>query len=147
LTPKTPDPSIDKKLLNLANDPTLIKQLTKSFAPQISGLETIKQAILYHLVGGTQKEENGVTTRGALHVLLIGDPGTGKTRVMQYAAKLGDNVLVSGTGVNSDGFSAMVTINPSGQPVIKEGALVKADQKYLHIDKLDKMSSDLYSVL
>jgi replicative DNA helicase Mcm len=147
LNPNTPDDSIDKKLLNLANDPALIKRLTQSFAPLISGHETIKQAILYHLVGGTQKIENGITNRGALHMLVIGDPGTGKTRLMQYAEKMGDSVLVSGTGVNSDGFSAMVTIDPSGQPVIKEGALVKADQKYLHIDKLDKMSSDLYSVL
>jgi replicative DNA helicase Mcm len=147
LTPNTPDNSIDKKLLNLANDPNLIKRLTQSLAPQISGLETIKQAILYHLVGGTQKEENGITSRGALHVLIIGDPGTGKTQLMQSAEKLGDSVLVSGTGVNSDGFSAMVTIDQNGRPVIIEGALVKADQKYLHIDKLDKMSPDLYSVL
>ena len=147
MNPHTPDPSIDKKLLNLANDPYLINRLTQSFAPHISGLDTIKQAILYHLVGGTQKEENGITTRGALHVLVIGDPGTGKTRLMKYAAKLGDSILVTGTGVNSDGFSAMVTVDPSGQPVIKEGALGKADQKYLHIDKLDKMSPDLYPVL
>ena len=147
MTPNTPDSRIDKKLLNLANDPNLIKRLTQSFSPQISGLETIKQAMLYHLVGGSQKDENGETSRGALHVLIIGDPGTGKTRLLQYAAKLGDRVLVSGTGINSDGLSAMVTIDQSGQPGVKEGALVKADQKYLHIDKLDKLSPDLYSVL
>jgi replicative DNA helicase Mcm len=147
LTPNTPDRSIEKSVIKLSKDPDLINRLTMSYAPHLSGLEIIKQAILYHLVGGTQKEENGVITRGSLHVLIIGDPGTGKTQLMQYADHLSDSITVSGTGVNVDGFTAMIVVDQDGVPTIKEGALVKADQKYLHIDKLDKMSTDLYPVL
>jgi replicative DNA helicase Mcm len=147
LKPDTPDPSINQRVAELSKDPDLIQILTQSFAPSIHGLEKIKLAILYHLVGGVPKERNGLTSRGALHVLLIGDPGTGKTQLLQFAQSLFDAVSVTGTGVNREGFAATVTIDQTGAPTILEGALVKADNNHLHIDKLDKLNSQLVSVL
>jgi replicative DNA helicase Mcm len=145
--PNTPDQRINQRVAELSKDPDLIQILTQSFAPGIHGSEKIKLAILYHLVGGVPKERNGLTSRGALHVLLIGDPGTGKTQILQFAQTLCDAVLVTGTGVNSDGFAATVTIDQTGSPTILEGALAKADNKHLHIDKLDKLNSELIPVL
>ena len=55
-------------------------------------------------------------------------------------------VSVTSTGVNVDGLTALVTVQ-NGAPAVLEGALVKADQRHLHIDKLNKMSHDSRSVL
>jgi replicative DNA helicase Mcm len=41
----------------------------------------------------------------------------------------------------------MVSLDQQGVPSIIEGALVKADQKHLHIDKLDKMTPELRVIL
>ena len=147
MNPHTPDPSINQRVTELSKDPDLIRKLTKSIAPSLYGMDNIKLAILYHLVSGVTKKRNGLNSRGAIHVLLIGDPGTGKTQLLNYAQSLSDVVSVTGTGVNSDGFAAMVTFDLAGSPRIIEGALVKADQKHLHIDKMDKMDSKLLTVL
>ena len=142
----TPDPCILQRVVKLSKDPDLIEKLTEAFAPGIIGHKTIKQALLLHLVGGSPKQRTGLRSRGTIHVLLIGDPGTGKTHLLRSAEALCDVVPVTGTGINVDGLTAMVTVQ-NGAPTVLEGALVKADQKHLHIDKLDKMTSTLRSVL
>ena len=147
MKPNPPDDSINQRVIALSKDPDLIKKITESYAPSLYGLTDIKLAILYHLVGGVAKERSGLTSRGAIHILLIGDPGTGKTQLLQYAETLSEAVSVTGTGVNIDGLSAMITLDQKGTPTIIEGVLVKADQKYLHIDKLDKMTHELQTIL
>ena len=70
----TPDPSIPRRVVELSKDPDLLEKLTEAFAPGIIGHDEIKQALLLHLVGGVSKDRDGYTSRGAIHVLLIGDP-------------------------------------------------------------------------
>jgi DNA helicase MCM9 len=38
--------------------------------------------ILLSLIGGVTKTKNGITNRGDSHLLLIGEPGTGKTTLL-----------------------------------------------------------------
>ncbi len=75
MNPNTPDPSILQRIVELSKHPDLLEKLTQSIAPGIIGHDEIKQALLLHLVGGVPKDR---LSRGAIHVLLIGDPGTGK---------------------------------------------------------------------
>ena len=70
----------EKKIKELAQDPRLMDKLVQGFAPGIFGHDKIKEAMLMSFVGGVQKmRDDGVKTRGDIHVLLIGDPGSGKT--------------------------------------------------------------------
>lgn len=46
--------------------------------PQICGLFTVKLAMLLMLIGGVQRvDESGMRIRAEVHMLLVGDPGTG----------------------------------------------------------------------
>lgn len=46
--------------------------------PQIRGLAAVKLATLLMLIGGLErKDEGGMHIRGEIHMLLVGDPGTG----------------------------------------------------------------------
>ncbi len=143
----TPDDSLNQRVIDLSRDPDLIKKLTESIATNLYGLTNIKLAILYHLAGGVSKERNGQSTRGAIHVLLIGDPGTGKTTLLQHAAYFSETTSLTGTGVNKNGLYGMITLDQKGDPKLIEGALAKADKKHLHIDKLDKMPIEVREIL
>lgn len=66
----------EKAIMRLKKDPHIFEKLIKSVAPSIQGHEKIKEALVLQLLGGVRKTRNdGTTTRGDLHLLLIGDPG------------------------------------------------------------------------
>lgn len=69
----------EKFIKELAAHDQVINKLVKSSAPGIYGHDIVKEAILLQFVGGVQKKRtDGVKSRGDLHILLIGDPGSGK---------------------------------------------------------------------
>jgi DNA replicative helicase MCM subunit Mcm2 (Cdc46/Mcm family) len=69
-------PEEEKQILEMANDPWIHRKLLSSLAPSIYGYGDIKEAILYLLFGAVPKTlPDGVTIRGDVNVLLIGDPG------------------------------------------------------------------------
>lgn len=56
------------------------KIIAKSLAPGIMGNDHLKMAACMSLFGGVKKEyENQASLRGDIHVLFVGDPGTGKS--------------------------------------------------------------------
>lgn len=55
-------------------------------APSIFGLNDVKKGILLQLFGGVHKkfEKSGSPRfRGDINILLVGDPGTGKSQLLQ----------------------------------------------------------------
>ena len=68
-----------KQIIELSNEPDIYEQMVASMAPSIYGYEKQKQAIILQLFSGVRKNlPDGSRIRGDLHILLIGDPGTGK---------------------------------------------------------------------
>merc|ERR1719334_2411050 len=72
-------------------------------APSIYGHEYIKQALLYALVGGQEKiHENKHRSRGDINILILGDPGVGKSQFLKYAEKLAPrSVYSTGKGASA----------------------------------------------
>jgi len=69
-----------KMILSLKEDKDLEKKIVQSIAPSIYGEEEIKMAIAALLFGGIPKIlPDGTKIRGTINVLLVGDPGTGKS--------------------------------------------------------------------
>ncbi len=65
-----------KQILELGADPQLYQRLSRSIAPSIYGFEKIKEAVLLQMFGGVKKiKSDKGSTRGDIHVLLVGDPG------------------------------------------------------------------------
>lgn len=52
--------------------------LLQSVCPQLQGLCMVKLALMLMLIGGEQQVSNSGQSRAELHMLLVGDPGTGK---------------------------------------------------------------------
>jgi replicative DNA helicase Mcm len=115
-----------------------------SLAPSIYGYADIKEALLYLLFAGTRKYlPDGVTIRGDVNVLLVGDPGTAKSVLLQYVSRTAPRGLyTSGRGSTAAGLTAAVLRDKTGGMVLEAGALVLADKGVAAIDEIDKMRPD-----
>lgn len=135
-----PSPEEEEKILELAKDPWIHRKIVNSIAPSIYGYEHIKEAIMYLLFGGVLKNLPDITIRGELNVLLIGDPGTAKSQLLQYVARLAPRGLyTSGRGTTAAGLTAAVIREARGGMTLEAGALVLADKGIACIDEMDKM--------
>jgi replicative DNA helicase Mcm len=112
----------------------------QSIAPSIFGYEHIKEAIMYLLFGGVSKSLPDVNIRGEMNALLIGDPGTAKSQLLQYVARIAPRGLyTSGRGTTAAGLTAAVVREKGGSMSLEAGALVLADKGIACIDEMDKM--------
>ncbi len=68
------------KIIDLSKSPYIIEKIRDSLAPSIYGHDLVKEAIASLLFGGTTKETpDGMKLRGESNILIVGDPGTGKS--------------------------------------------------------------------
>jgi replicative DNA helicase Mcm len=135
----------EKKIKELAKDPKVYRKLIQSIAPSIYGHDRVKEALILQLVGGVHKQRtDGVITRGDMHVLLVGDPGSGKSQMLKrinIVAPKGR--YVSGKGVSGAGLTASVVKDEFLKGwSLEAGALVLANKGLCCIDEMDKMSPE-----
>lgn len=135
-----------EEFMSIANSGEAIEEIVASIAPRIFGYEHIKEAIAYQLFGGVRKEfPDGSTLRGSPHILMVGDPGLGKTQLIKYATELAPrSVYTSGQGATRAGLTAAAVKDDFGDGgwTIQAGALVKAHKGVAGIDELDKMTDE-----
>jgi replicative DNA helicase Mcm len=135
-----PSPEEEEKIHELAKDPWIHRKIMTSIAPSIYGYDHVKESIMYLLFGGVPKNLPDITIRGEMNALLIGDPGTAKSQLLQYVARLAPRGLyTSGRGTTAAGLTAAVIREKGGGMSLEAGALVLADKGIACIDEMDKM--------
>ncbi|MDP6626438.1 MAG: LAGLIDADG family homing endonuclease [Methanopyri archaeon] len=135
----------EEEIRRLAADPHIYRKLKESIAPSIYGYDEIKEALSLFLFGGIRKRrKDGTETRGDIHILLIGDPGAGKSMMLKYIEKLAPKArYVSGKGASAAGLTASVVKDEFLKSwVLEAGTLVLANKGIACIDELDKMGQD-----
>lgn len=139
----------EKQILAIANKPDAYDKLIASFAPHVYGHEVIKEAILLLIIGSVAKKlDDGSTRRGDINILLVGDPGTAKSEMLKFAAKIAPRGLyTSGRGSTAAGLTAAVIRDKSGIMMLEAGAVVLGDQGLVCIDEFDKIKAEDRSAL
>ncbi len=95
-----------KEIVELSNQDNIYEEMVGAIAPSIYGYEKEKKAMAFQLFSGVTKFlPDGSRTRGDLHILLVGDPGTGKSQLLQYIKEIAPrSVYTSGKGSSSAGL-------------------------------------------
>ncbi len=140
----------DEKLIRaLSQSPDIYQRLIDSLAPHIQGQSLIKEAILLLIVGSNQRSlGDGSKIRGDINVFLVGDPGTAKSEMLKFCARIAPRGLyTSGRGSTAAGLTAAVVKDKSGIMMLEAGAVVLGDQGLVCIDEFDKMKPEDRSAL
>jgi replicative DNA helicase Mcm len=137
-------PEDEEKIKELAADPQVYDKIIKSTAPSIHGYRDVKEAIALQLFGGAGKELDDKTRlRGDIHVLIVGDPGIGKSQMLKYVSKLAPRgIYTSGKGTSGVGLTAAAVRDEFGGWSLEAGALVLGDKGNVCVDELDKMRDE-----
>ena len=84
----------EERLVELSRKPDIYEILARSLAPSIWEMDDVKKGILLQMFGGTNKSiargggSGGPRYRGDINVLLVGDPGTSKSQILQVSWNL-----------------------------------------------------------
>lgn len=127
-------------------DDTPYDLLRLSIAPKHEGNPSVKSAIVFQLFlsGSTGTSAVGGSTGDAntLHMLLIGDPSTGKSKLLSRVQEIMPRgIYTSGKGASDAGLTASAIQDQFGDGgwTLEAGALVRANGGIAAIDELDKM--------
>ena len=134
----------EEKIIELSKDPNIHEKIIRSTAPSIRGYREVKEAIALQLFGGAAKQlEDETKLRGDIHILIVGDPGIGKSQILKYVSRLAPrSIYTSGKGTTGAGLTAAAVRDELGGWSLEAGALVLGDQGNVCVDELDKMRSE-----
>lgn len=139
-----------QEIIKISEQENVLLYLANNIAPSIYGHDKIKQSLALQLAGGcVKKRKDGVRTRGDIHMLLIGDPGSGKSQLLKRMTRVAPKArFTSGKGASAAGLTASVVKDEFlGGWSLEAGTLVLANKGFAIIDELDKMTKDDRSAL
>ena len=112
----------EREIVELSRDTEIYERIRRSIAPHIFGYDEIKEAIMYQLFSAPPVElTDGGRIRGDSHIIIMGEPATGKSEILQYVAKelAPRGVYASGKGTSGAGLC----VSPSSFLCLSNGKL------------------------
>jgi replicative DNA helicase Mcm len=130
-----------RKIEEFAHGETnVLDSLSELFASGIIGLNAEKKAIILQAAGSDETVRGGRRVRGNIHILLVGDPGTGKSQLLMASKQICPKALYV-SDASAAGMTAAVD-EVNGKRVMVAGVMVLADGGIAAIDEIEKMNKD-----
>jgi replicative DNA helicase Mcm len=137
------------QLTELSKRPDYIEQITSWFAPTVIGHADEKLGVILMYIGALENQD----FRGRLHLLFIGPPGLGKTKLAQEARELGkpNSRYTSAKGAASGKSITVIIDKENDTYTLRLGVLLQAHGSVCVINEISALSLDeqghLYDVM
>jgi replicative DNA helicase Mcm len=130
----------NKIITNWAALPEIHKIIARSIGTFIHGHDHVKLAMACALFGGVQIRTPEGTSRGDIHILIMGDPSLGKSQLMQEIPKLMPRAIITnGKGSSAAGLTMGFVMEKDNTRSLEAGALVLASGSVCGIDEFNTM--------
>ena len=137
----------DKEMIiELSQRPDIYQLLCNSLAPEVYGYDTVKEGLLLQLFEGSRPLDDTFKSdtmdRWTSHILLIGDPGVGKSQLVSAVNKRAPKCIsIAGTNTSQAGLTtSAVKDELTGTWTMEAGGVILADTGLLVIDEFDKLT-------
>ena len=137
----------DKEMIiELSKRDDIYELLCNTLAPEIYGHETVKEGLLLQLFEGSRPADDTFKSdtmdRWTSHILLIGDPGVGKSQLVSAVNKRAPKCIsIAGTNTSQAGLTtSAVKDELTGTWTMEAGGVILADTGLLVIDEFDKLT-------
>jgi len=116
---------------------TVYEKIINSIAPSLYNLRFVKESVMLQMFGGVSKKMSDETTIGGdIHILIVGDPGIGKTKILSSVHALAPNSvligdLLSNKNMPGDKKSEHVMLTPEMLAMADNGILVIDDVHFM----------------
>ncbi|KAK2567403.1 DNA helicase MCM8 [Acropora cervicornis] len=130
----------------------LFRLIVGSLCPSIYGHEMVKAGLVLGLFGGTQRyvnDKNRIPIRGNPHVLVVGDPGLGKSQMLQAVSNIAPRgVYVCGNATSTSGLTEQQSISIAKAGIVcslpaRTSILAAANPVGGHYNKAKTVSENL----
>ena len=136
-----------QRIRELSQSDGIYQKLVDTLMPEIYGYKTVKEGLLLQLFEGNRPLDDSFKTdsmdRWTIHVLLIGDPGIGKSQIISALDKRAPKIMsIAGTSTSQAGLTtSAVKDELTGTWTLEAGAVVLSDTGLLCVDEYDKLSA------
>ena len=121
-----------------------LSKIAESLEPKIYNRTEEKTALLLSMLSGERQEGE----RMELNMLMVGNPGTGKSQLLKFCNELDNRTkLISGRSTSRAGMVMGMDTLSDGTKMVTFGPVVMANNSYIAIDELDKMNPEDSSAL
>ena len=136
-----------KQIKELSEKPNIMELIANTVGSNLAEIDRVKEAIALQLFAGSKTDKND--RNGRIHILLIGDPGIGKSQLLNSAVNLIPRAkYINGVSTTSAGLTATAVQGINNQWNLEAGALVLCNNGLLAIDEFTKMNdTDLNGLL
>ena len=140
-------PSEESQIKRLTTEDNIIERLSESIA-DVEGYSEVKKACLLQLAGAPNlyDQNKHLTSRGTIHILLIGNPGVSKTFIAKRAGGIAPlNYFQSAANASGRGLVASVAKDPDIDGyAVYPGVVAMAHKGIAIIDEIDKTHKEDY---
>lgn len=138
------------QIKEIAKSPDPLERIARSISPTIWGIMEIKRAIALQLFGGVTKEnDDGTISRGFFHILIIGEPGTAKSKLIRNVVHQSPRgmyaTMKSASAVGLIGTT--IKDKDDDRYTLEAGSLALADNGIHALDEIDKAEDDIRDTL